>query len=120
MKYVVLVYQDEKRARAASDEEMARSVEAFNKFHEEFGESGVLQSGQRLSHSDAATTVRVREGKTLITDGPFAETKEHLAGFYLIEVENLDDAIEFASNVPTAKSGSIEIRPVFAGPQTET
>lgn len=113
MQYVVLVYQDEARAKAASGEQMARSVEAFNRFHEEFGERGFIQDAHRLRHSDTATTVRIREGKSLITDGPFAETKEHLAGFYLIEVENLDDAIEFASNVPTAQSGSIEIRPLF-------
>lgn len=116
MKYVVMVYQDEARAKAASEEDMARSLDVFAQFHEEYGQKGVLLEGHRLRHSDAATTVRVRDGKTLITDGPFAETKEALGGFYLIDVENLDDAIEFAANVPTAQSGSIEIRPLFTGP----
>lgn len=116
MKYVVMVYQDEKRAKAASEEELARSVEAFNQFHAQYLESGTIQDGQRLRHSDTATTVRIRDGKRLITDGPFAETKEHLAGFYLIEVDNLDDALDFAADVPTAQSGSIEIRPVYEAP----
>lgn len=116
MKYVVLVYQDEAHAKAASEEQMARSVEAFNRFHEKYAETGIIQDGQRLRHSDTATTVRVRKGSKLITDGPFAETKEHLAGFYLIEADNLDDAIEFAADVPTSQSGSIEIRPVYEAP----
>lgn len=112
MKYVMLVYQDEAAAKAATEEQMAASVAKYNAFHEEIMPTGKMLDGRRLRHSDAATTVRVREGKTLTTDGPFAETKERLAGFYLFECEDLDDAIEIAARIPTAVSGSIEIRPL--------
>jgi hypothetical protein len=115
MLYVMLVYQDEKASKAASDEAMAASVERFNAFHEEVMQSGHLVEAQRLHHSDRATTVNVREGKTLAIDGPYAETKEQLGGFYIFECSDLDEAIEIAARIPTAKSGHIEIRPVFGG-----
>lgn len=117
MKYVLLVYQNEKAAKAATDEEMAASLARFEAFHEEAGASGQLQQGTRLHHSDTATTVRLREGQILTTDGPYAETKEQLGGFYLAECEDLDEAIELAARVPTAESGHIEIRPVYVGEQ---
>jgi hypothetical protein len=112
MKYVMLVFQDEAAAKAASEEQMAASLEKFNAFHTEIGATGKLLDGVRLRHSDAATTVRVREDQILTTDGPFAETKERLAGFYLFQCDDLDEAIEIAAQIPTAVSGSIEIRPV--------
>jgi hypothetical protein len=113
MKYVMLVYQNERAAKAASEQEMAASVERFNRFHQEVMQSGHMLDAQRLHHSDMATTVRLREGKTLTTDGPYAETKEQLGGFYLFECEDLDEAIGIAARIPTAESGHIEIRPVF-------
>lgn len=116
MRYVMLVYQDEKAAKAASEAEMAESLELFNAFHEELIASGHLQVGQRLRHSDTATTIKVREGKTLTTDGPFAETKEQLGGFYIFECRDLDEAIEIAARIPAALSGSIEIRPAYPLP----
>lgn len=115
MRYVMMVYQDEAASKAASDEEMASSLERFNAFHQEVIQSGHLVDAQRLHHSDMATTVRVREGRVLTTDGPYAETKEQLGGFYLFECEDLDEAIAIAARIPTAESGCIEIRPVFGG-----
>lgn len=115
MKYVMLVYQDEKASKAASPEVMATSLERFNAFHQEVIASGHLKDAQRLRHSDMATSVRVREGKTLSTDGPYAETKEQLGGFYLFECADLDEAIALAARIPTAEAGVIEIRPVFDG-----
>lgn len=112
MKYVMLVYQDEKAAKAASEELLAASLERFNKFHQELAASGHMLDGTRLRHSDTATSVRVREGETLTTDGPFIETKEQLAGFYLMECADLDEAISIAARIPSAESGTIEIRPV--------
>lgn len=115
MKYVMLVYQDEAAAQIASEEEMAASLERFNRFHQEVMESGKLLDAQRLRHSDASTTVKVRDDKTITTDGPYAETKEQLGGFYLFECGDLDEAIEIAARIPTAESGLIEIRPVYEG-----
>jgi hypothetical protein len=113
MKYVMFVYQDEAASKAASAEAMAASLDRFNVFHQEVMASGHLQDAQRLQHTDTATTVKVREGKVLSTDGPYAETKEQLGGFYLFECANLDEAIGIAARIPTAESGAIEIRPVF-------
>lgn len=113
MKYVMLIYQDEEAAKAASEAVMMDSVERFNAFTAQVRESGHMLDGHRLQHSDTATSVRLRERKLLITDGPYAETKEQLAGFYLIECTDLDEAIEIAARIPTAESGAIEIRPLF-------
>ncbi|MGA9534193.1 MAG: YciI family protein [Anaerolineales bacterium] len=116
MRYVLLVYQNEAAAKAATEEEMAESLAVFEAFHEEAMESGQMLKGTRLRHSDAATTVTVKQGKTLTTDGPYAETKEQLGGFYLVECADLDEAIKLAAQVPSAAGGHIEIRPVFTGP----
>jgi hypothetical protein len=113
MKYVMLVYQNEQRAKAATEQEMAESVALYNAFHEQVAASGQMVDGTRLRHSDTATTVSVRQGKTITTDGPFAETKEQLGGFYLMDCTDLDEAIEVAARISGALSGRIEIRPVY-------
>lgn len=82
--------------------------------------AGVLVSGSALHGADTATTVRVRDGQPLVTDGPFAETKEHLIGYYLIEVADLDAALEWAAKVPSVRTGSVEIRPVVPGSDVAT
>lgn len=105
MKYVCLVYADEHALREISDPECAR-------YSADLNEQGKRLGGEALESIDTATTVRVREGKVTITDGPFAETKEQLAGFYLIDAHDLDDAIRIASAIPPARIGSIEVRPV--------
>jgi hypothetical protein len=109
MKYLCLVYSEEKNlnslAESPKDEESLAYAEAL-------GESGHLIAGEALESVQAATTVRVRNGKVSITDGPFAETKEQLAGFYLINASDLNDAIRVAAKIPPARVGSIEVRPI--------
>ncbi len=104
MKYVCLMYQDEK--------EMPKLSELWQAYGEEFVKnSKVITLQEGLAPTRTATTVRVRDGKTLTTDGPFMETKEQLAGVFLIEAANLDEAIQFAAKIPSARLGGIEIRP---------
>ena len=105
MKYLCLVYLDEKRLDELPDEDCVAYDMAIRK-------SGHCIASEALESVQTATTVRVREGKLSVTDGPFAETKEQLAGFYMIEAKDLDEAIRIASKIPPARVGSIEVRPV--------
>jgi hypothetical protein len=105
MKYACLVYLDDESYSAVPDHECTA-------FGQEIGESGHRLGGESLHPIDTATTVRVRNGSVSVTDGPFAETKELLAGFYLIEARDLNEAIRITSRIPPARVGSIEIRPV--------
>jgi len=93
-------------------DQMATEHEKWSKFHQDLQNAGVLVSNTGLQGVEAATTVRVRDGETQITDGPFAETKEQLAGFYLIDAASHDEAIQLAAKIPPAREGSIEVRPV--------
>lgn len=111
MKYVCLIYQDELALQKPSKEEMAKTVAEYKASAEEMFKRGKLISSHGPSPTSAATTVRVRDGKMLITDGPFAETKEQLGGIFLIEATDLNDAIQLAAKIPTARWGSIEVRP---------
>ncbi|MFW6093242.1 MAG: YciI family protein [Pseudomonadota bacterium] len=104
MKYVCLVYGEEGAMREQDDRHCAAFAEAIE-------HSGHLLAGQALQEVATATTVRVRNGNTSVVDGPFAETKEQLAGFYLIEAKDLNEAIRIASRIPPARIGSIEVRP---------
>lgn len=105
MKYVCLVYGDEQAMQAFPDE-------ACIAYSEEIAQSGHRLGGEALQPVETATTIRVRGGSVSVTDGPFAETKEQLAGFYLIEARDLNEAIRIASRIPPARIGSIEVRPV--------
>jgi hypothetical protein len=105
MKYLCLVYLDEKRLNELPDEDCVAYDTSIRK-------SGHCLASEALQSVQTATTVRVRSGRTTITDGPFAETKEQLAGFYMIEAQDLNEAIEIASKIPPARVGSIEVRPV--------
>jgi hypothetical protein len=105
MKYLCLVYLDEKRLDELPDEECVAYDTAIRK-------SGHCIASEALESVQTATTVRVRNGKVSITDGPFAETKEQLAGFYMIEAGNLNEAIQLASRIPPARVGSVEVRPI--------
>lgn len=98
---------------APTKEEMAAAQKQWQAIHKELHEAGALVTNKGLQGTDAATTVRVRDGETQITDGPFAETKEILAGFFLVEVPDLDTALGFAARIPTAAEGSVEVRPVW-------
>jgi hypothetical protein len=115
MRYMMMVYDNEARWTEPTPEEMAKLMEEFDAFHAEIMERGVLIA-ERLHPTPTATTLRVRDGKRLMTDGPFAETKEQLGGVYVFECRDLDEALDIAAKIPTAKTGSIEIRPVFVPP----
>ena len=114
MQYLVLIYEREDEA-PAEDGAAAPTREDYERFNQRFGASGALRGGAELQPTSTATTVRVRSGEVLLTDGPFAETKEQLAGYYVIDCETLDDAIELAAAIPGASHGTIEIRPQVEG-----
>ena len=113
MHYLLLIYQDEVAHAQWSQEQLATEYQEYVTYGEEIAKSGVYQSGSPLMPTNTATTVRVRNGKVLTTDGPFAETKEQLGGYYLMNCKDLDEAIELAAKIPTAQDGSIEIRPLM-------
>ncbi len=112
MQYALLIYTEEP-AEAPPEEIMAAEMEAYNAFGQHITENGAMKGGEALAPTATATTVRVRDGRTISTDGPFAETKEVLGGFYLVEAADLDEAIGYAAMIPGAKRGSIEVRPVW-------
>jgi hypothetical protein len=112
VQYILLIYDNEDAMKSRSAAEMGQLMSAYQKFTQEIVSSGNFKAGDPLQPTNTATTVRLRKGKTLVTDGPFAETKEQLGGYYLIEAKDLDDAIAIAARVPSAKSGSIEVRPL--------
>jgi hypothetical protein len=112
MQYLMLIYADESRAAAITKEQLQSVMGAYQRFTAEVQEKKVYLGANPLQPTTTATTVRVREGKTLTTDGPFAETKEQLAGYYLLDCKNLDEAIEYAAKIPGAAVGSIEVRPI--------
>lgn len=112
MRYMLLIYGNEAQGAAQSQEEMQAEMVAYDTYTKKVQASGALLAGEALTPTGSATTVRIRDGKALTTDGPFAETKEQLGGFYLVKCKDLDEAIEWASQIPGAKKGSIEVRPV--------
>jgi hypothetical protein len=111
MRYALLVANDENAE--LSEEDVERRYAEFMGFQDEMEARGVLISRERLQPTSLSTSVRVRDGGLVVADGPFAETKEQIAGFYIIECEDLDDAIEIASRNPGARYGTIEVRPVW-------
>ena len=113
MRYLLLIYGNEQASMEATEEEMQANMDAYNAFAKEVSEAGVMLGGEALHPSNTATTVRVRNGQTASTDGPFAETKEQLGGYYMVNCDNLDEAIKWAAKIPGAKHGSIEVRPVW-------
>jgi hypothetical protein len=117
MKYMLLMYADESIAQKFTPEEYQAAGQAWAAFGKEGTAAGVLLSSSGLSSASNATTVRVRDGKTLNTDGPFAETHEQLGGCYLLECKDLDEAVSWAARIPTAKYGAIEVRPLWTYPQ---
>lgn len=115
MKVLALIYGDEARWESASDEDRKAMLTRYLAFNE--SADGKILDGAQLAPTRAATTVRVRDGETIVTDGPFAETKEQLGGFYLFEVEGLDEAAGLAAGIPGAEHGAVELR---AGHQEES
>ena len=119
MRYLLSIYENEKLWESMPEKEAQAVMGEYFSFTEGIKKSGNLVAGEALQPVTTATTVRIREGKRLTTDGPFAETREQLGGFYLIEAANLDEALAIASRIPAARTGSIEVRPVvdFSQPQ---
>jgi hypothetical protein len=113
MRYALLICTEEKAMADATPEEAQASTAAYMAFGEAMGARGVLKGGERLYPTTDATTVRVRDGEVLTSDGPFAETKEQMGGFYLVDCKDLDEAIEVAAKIPGAAVGSIEVRPIW-------
>jgi hypothetical protein len=113
MRYVLMICTDESTEEAMSPEEGAARMAEYAEFGEAAGARGVLQGGERLYPTTDSTTVRVRDGEVLTSDGPFAETKEQIGGFYLVDCKDLDEAIDLASKIPGARHGAIEVRPIW-------
>jgi hypothetical protein len=112
MRYLLLIYTEE-TIETPPEDVMAAEHDAYLAFTRDLRVSGTHQGGEALHPTSSATTVRVRDGQTVSTDGPFAETKEALGGYYLVDAQDLDQAIELAAKIPGAKHGSIEIRPIL-------
>ena len=113
MQYLLLIYANEAEMAGMSPSAMASIIAEYTEFTKGIIQGGQFKAGDRLKPTSAATTVRVRNGQVATTDGPFAETREQLGGYYLVDAKNLDEAIAIAGRIPGAKWGSIEVRPVF-------
>jgi hypothetical protein len=113
MRYLLLIAGDENARGEVSPDEDAATLDEYGEWVKTMADRGVLQGGERLRPTSDATTVRVRNGETLSTDGPFMETKEQLGGYFLVDCKDLDEAIEVAAKLPGARSGSVEVRPIW-------
>jgi hypothetical protein len=113
MKFLALIYNDESMYAQATPEQIAETFAAHGAFGEAASKAGVFGGGDGLQPTATATVVRVRDGERLLTDGPYAETKEQLGGYYVLECKDLDEALHWAAQIPEAKFGSIEVRPVM-------
>lgn len=113
MKYLCLIYDDESARSKMTKEEAGKLRGEYGAFTEDVTKSGHYLGGNPLQPTPTATTVRVRTGKVSTTDGPYAETKEQLVGYYLIDAKDLNDAIQVAARIPSARSGAIEVRPIM-------
>jgi hypothetical protein len=112
MQYMLLIYGEENLWTSRTEEDLQALYAGYGKLTGELRAQGKLLAGDELQSIATATTVQVRQGETLVSDGPFAETKEVLGGYYVVEAESLDEAIEWAAKIPDAQDGKIEIRPV--------
>lgn len=114
MKFILLIAADEAKEAAMNPAEMDQIVAAYGPYTNALMQAGVLVAGERLKASSNATTVRIRDGKTSVLDGSYADTKEQLGGFYIIDVADLDAALTWAARCPSAPIGSIEVRPIWS------
>ena len=114
MQYLLLIYGNEDGMLSATKEQTGEMMAAYGAYAEAMKKAGVMAGGQRLQPTSAATTVRVAKGKTEVLNGPYAETKEQLGGFFMIDVPDLDSALSWAARCPGASRGTIEVRPVWA------
>jgi hypothetical protein len=117
VEYMALIYGDEERWAVLSDEERAELRERYGAFTKEAQDAGVVVGGNELGATGDATTVRVRDQETLVTDGPYAEVKEALGGYYLFECSTIEEVVDWAARIPGAEHGSVEVRPVYSDPR---
>ena len=119
MKYLLLIYQDEGSWAGLSEADQGKLFEEYMTYTRNIKKNGNYIGGEALQPVATATTVRVRNGKTMTTDGPFAETREQLGGYYLVEAKDLDEAIKLATGIPDVRMGSIEVRPIMPTPPVD-
>ncbi len=119
MQYMALIYSDEDAWAGFSEQERDAAYAEYRSFSEEAGKAGVVVGGHELASVRDATTVRVRSDETLVTDGPYAEVKEALGGFYLLECETMEEALDWAARIPGARHGAVEVRPIYVDPAAE-
>ena len=112
MRYLLLIHIDESGFATSTEDDMREMMDAYQQYGEAIGSEGIMRGGDALQPSSTATVVRVREGETLLTDGPYAEAREQLGGYYEVECDTLDQAIDAARRIPGALSGAIEVRPI--------
>ena len=113
MQYLLMIYGNEAGMQAASKDQVTQMSAAYMAYAEAMKQAGVIRGGERLRPTSEATTVRVKNGKTEVLDGPYADTKEQLGGFFMIDVPDLDAALAWAAKCPGASTGSMEVRPVW-------
>jgi hypothetical protein len=113
MKYMLLIYGDEEKMRAIPKEDANKMLPAYFAYTEALKKAGILVDSSRLQFTSNATTIRIRDGKTNVVNGPYAEAKEQLAGYYMIDVPDMDSALSWASRCPGASAGSVEVRPLW-------
>ncbi len=113
MQYLLMIHDTEAQWQTMPEAEAGEIIGRYVALGESLGKAGKMLGGERLQPSHTATSVRVRDGETQLVDGPFAETKEQLGGYYLIEADDLDDAIKIAAQIPAAETGCIEVRPIW-------
>jgi hypothetical protein len=117
MKYALLIHTNEADQRQAPEEALREMYAAYGRFNEELRAAGKLGPAEELAPAREGRLVRIRDGRRMVTDGPFAETREQLGGFYVIEATDMDEALDWAAKVPSAPFGTIEVRPLAAGPE---
>ena len=119
MQFMALIYGDASRWEAFSAEEREAVYARYRAFSDDAGKAGVMVGGAELASTRDATTVRVRDGESLVTDGPYAEVKEALGGYFLFECASMDEAVEYAARIPGAEHGAVEVRPVYVDPNAD-
>lgn len=113
MKYLLMIYANEAAEAAMTPDQLGALLQRYGAYTKELVEAGAMVAGEALRETATARSVRVREGQSLVTDGPFAETREQLGGFYLIEAGSMEEALEWAAKIPSAEVGTIEVRPIM-------
>jgi hypothetical protein len=119
MKYLLLIYENESDWEKVLEDEKSKIYQEYMDYAKGLRKNGQYVAGEALQPVSTATTVRVKSGKTLTTDGPFAETREQLGGFFMVEAKDLDEALKLAARIPAARTGSIEVRPIMPTPKIE-